>query len=216
MRSLVEKSTHTLRHPLGLGPRGLLLVAALLLVPTYVSPLWQLTMYAPQYQSGLRLDIYSYKLEGGNKGQDVKEINILNHYIGMRDLAAEDFTEFKWLPFVIGAVGLLILRAVVFGTVGHVLDVTVLFVYFSLFSLWSFAYKLWSYGHDLAPTAAVKVQPFMPPVFGGQQIANFEIYSYPQLGSYALAAAAAALLGALALSWRAAGREGAAAAAAGY
>ncbi|HZY05316.1 MAG TPA: hypothetical protein VFF02_17650 [Anaeromyxobacteraceae bacterium] len=207
MRSFVEKSTRTLRHPLGLGPRGLLLVATLLLVPTYVSPLWKLTMYAPQYQSGLRLDIYSYKLEGGNKGQDIKEINILNHYIGMRDLAAEDFTEFKWLPFVVGAVGLLILRAVVFGTVGHVLDVTVLFAYFSLFSLWSFAYKLWSYGHELAPTAAVKVQPFMPPVLGGQQIANFEIYSYPALGSYALGGAALALLAALALSWRAAGRE---------
>ena len=207
MRSFVKKSTRTLRHPLGLGPRGLLLVATLLLVPTYVSPLWKLTMYAPQYQSGLRLDIYSYKLEGGNKGQDIKEINILNHYIGMRDLAAEDFTEFKWLPFVVGAVGLLILRAVVFGTVGHVLDVTVLFAYFSLFSLWSFAYKLWSYGHELAPTAAVKVQPFMPPVLGGQQIANFEIYSYPALGSYALGGAALALLAALALSWRAAGRE---------
>ena len=215
MSPFIEKSTRTLRHPLGLGPRGLLLVAVLLLVPTYVSPLWQLTMYAPQYQSGLRLDIYSYKLEGGNKGQDVKEINILNHYIGMRDLAAEDFTEFKWLPFVIGAIGLLVLRAVVFGTVGHALDVTMLFVYFSLFSLWSFAYKLWSYGHNLAHDAAVKVQPFMPPVFGGQQIANFEVYSYPQLGSYALGGAGLALLLALFLSWRAAGREQAVAAAGG-
>ncbi len=215
MRPFVEKSTRALRHPLGIGPRGLLLVATLLLVPAYVSPLWKLTMYAPQYQEGLRLDIYSYKLEGGNRGQDIKEINILNHYIGMRDLAAEDFNEFKWLPFVIGAIGLLVLRAVVFGTVGHLLDVTVLFVYFSLFSLWSFAYKLWSYGHDLAPTAAVKVQPFMPPVLGGQQVANFEIYSYPALASYALGGAALALLAALALSWRAAGREGAAAAAPG-
>jgi len=215
VRPFIEKSNRTLRHPLGIGPRGLLLVATLLLVPTYLSPLWKLTMYAPQYQSGLRLDIYSYKLVGGNEGQDVKEINILNHYIGMRDLAAEDFTEFKWLPFVIGAVGLLVLRAVVFGTVGHVLDVTVLFVYFSLFSLWSFAYKLWSYGHNLAPTAAVKVAPFMPPVFGGRQLANFEVYSYPALGSYALCGAALALFAALFLSWRAARREGAAAGAAG-
>ena len=211
MGTFVEKSSRTLRHPLGLGPRGLLLLATLLLVPTYLAPLWKLTMYAPQYQEGLRLEIYSYKLEGGNRGQDVKEINILNHYIGMRDLVAEDFTEFQWLPFVIGAIGLLVLRAAVFGTVGHVLDVTVLFVYFSLFSLWSFAYKLWSYGHSLAPNAAVKVQPFVPPVLGGQQIANFEIYSYPALGSYALGGAALALLAALGLSWRAAGREGAAA-----
>jgi hypothetical protein len=211
VRPFIERSARTLRYPLGIGPRGLLLLAILLLLPSYVSPLWRLTMYAPQYQEGLRLDIYSYKLEGGNKGQDVKEINILNHYIGMRDLAVEDFTEFKWLPFVIGAVGLLVLRAVVFGTVGHVLDVTVLFVYFSLFSVWSFAYKLWSYGHSLAPTAAVKVQPFMPPVFGGKQLANFEVYSYPALASYALGAAALALFLALFLSWRSARREAVAA-----
>jgi hypothetical protein len=211
VRDFVKNSTRILRHPLGLGPRGLLLLAVLLLVPAYTSPLWNLTMFAPQYQEGLRLDIYSYHLQGGNRGQDVKEINVLNHYIGMRDLADEDFTEFKWLPFVIGAIGLLILRAAVFGTVGHVLDVTMLFVYFSLFSLWSFAYKLWSYGHNLAPTAAVKVKPFMPPLLGGQQIANFEVYSYPKLASYALGGAALALFVALFLSWRAARREGASA-----
>src|SRR5450756_1081290 len=71
-----------LEQPLGMAPRVLLLIATLLLVFTYVFPLWQLTMFAPQYPEGLRMDIYSYRLEGGNKGQDVKEINILNHYIG--------------------------------------------------------------------------------------------------------------------------------------
>ena len=215
MKRFVQDSTRTLGRPLGLAPRGLLLVAALLLVPAYASPLWNLTMFAPQYPGGLRLDIYSHRLEGGNRGQDLKEINVLNHYIGMRDLAEEDFTEFKWLPFVIGAIGLLILRAIVFGTVGHVLDVAVLFSYFGAFSLWSFAYKLWSYGHSLAPTAAVKVAPFMPPVFGGQQIANFEVYSYPRLASYALAGTALSLFAALFLAWRAARRDGATGGAAG-
>ena len=207
MRPFVDKSNRILRSPLELGPRGLVLVAALLLLPSYAAPLWNMTMFAPQYPDGLRLDIYSHKLVGGHNGQDVKEINLLNHYIGMKDLTTEDFDEFKWLPFVIGALGLLFLRAVVFGTVGHVLDVTVLYLYFSLFSLWSFAYKLWSYGHNLAPTAAVKVAPFMPPVFGSRQLANFEVYSYPGFASYALGAAALALLAALLLSWRAASRE---------
>ncbi len=207
MTPFVEKSNRILWSSLGLGPRGLVLLAALLLLPAYASPLWKMTMFAPQYQDGLRLEIYSYKLEGGNRGQDVKEINVLNHYIGMKDLTTEDFTEFKWLPFVIGALALLFLRAAVFGTVGNALDVAVLFVYFSLFSLWSFAYKLWSYGHTLAPTAAVKVPPFMPPLFGGKQLANFEVYSYPGLASYALGAAAVALLAALFLSWRKARRE---------
>jgi hypothetical protein len=207
----VEKSNRVLAAPLGLGPRGLVLLAALLLLPSYAVPLWDMTMYAPQYQEGLRLHIYSYKLESGNAGQDAKEINILNHYIGMKELTTEDFTEFKWLPFVIGALGLLFLRAAVFGSVGSVLDVAVLFVYFSLFSLWSFAYKLWMYGHKLAPSAPVKVAPFMPPLFGGTQLANFEVYSYPGYASYALGAAGLALLAALALAWRAALRQLAAA-----
>jgi len=215
VKPFIEKSNRILGSPLGLGPRGLILLAALLLLPAYLTPLWRMTMYAPQYQEGLRLEIYSYKLEGGNEGQDAKEINLLNHYIGMKELTTEEFTEFKWLPFVIGALGLLLLRAVIFGTVGSTLDVTVLFVYFSLFSLWSFAYKLWSYGHNLAPTAPVKVAPFMPPMFGGRQLANFEVYSYPGTASYALGGAAAALVAALLLSWRAARREAATAGAAG-
>jgi len=137
----------------------------------------------------------------------VKEINILNHYIGMKDLTTEDFTEFKWLPFVVGALGLLFLRGVVFGTVGNLLDITILFAYFSLFSLWSFAYKLWAYGHNLAPSAAVKVAPFMPPLFGGKQLANFEVYSYPAASSYALGGTAVALIVALLWSWQTARRE---------
>jgi len=207
VKPFIEKSNRILGSPLGYGPRGIILVAALLLVPAFVSPLWTMTMYAPQYPNGLRLQIYSHKLEGGNGGQDVKEINILNHYIGMKDLTTEDFTEFKWLPFVVGALGLLFLRGVVFGTVGNLLDITILFAYFSLFSLWSFAYKLWAYGHNLAPSAAVKVAPFMPPLFGGKQLANFEVYSYPAASSYALGGTAVALIVALLWSWQTARRE---------
>ena len=166
-------------------------------------------MFAPQYPDGLRLNIYSYKLEGGNAGQDVKEINILNHYIGMKDLTAAEFTEFKWIPFVVGMLALLILRAPVHGKMGDLIDVLVLFLYFGLFSLWSFGYKLYSYGHNLAATASVKVAPFMPPLFGHKKLANFEVYSYPAAGSYALAAVALILVGAFVLAWREAMSEGA-------
>ena len=188
--------------PIGLLPRLLLVVAALCLLPTYFSPLWDMTMFAPQYPEGLRLHIYSYRLDGGNQGQDIREINVLNHYIGMRDLQASDFTEFKWMPFVLGALGLLFLRAAVHGQLAQLLDVAVIFLYFSLFSLWSFGYKLYRYGHDLAPNAAVQVPPFMPPMFGFQQIANFEVYSYPRAGTYLLLGVALLLVAALWLSWR--------------
>jgi hypothetical protein len=202
MRAWIEKSNRFLDLPLGLGPRSLLALAVLLLVPCYLFPLWNMTMFAPQYPEGLRMDIYSYKLDGGNRGQDIKEINVLNHYIGMRDLDTADFTEFKWIPFVVGVLGLLFLRTAVLGKMSHLVDVLVLYLYFGAFSLWSFGYKMYHYGHDLAPTAAVRVDPFMPPLFGYKKLANFEVYSYPGLGSYALAVVALVLAAALFTAWR--------------
>jgi hypothetical protein len=207
VRRLLERSHRLLHAPIGPASRALALAAALLVVPTYLFPLWNLTMFAPQYGDGLRLDIYSYRLQGGNGGQDLKEINVLNHYIGMRDLAEDDFREFKWMPFVLGALGLVFLRAAVVGRVLDLLDSIVIFTYFGLFSLWSFGYTMYRYGHVLAPTAPVKVDPFMPPLFGGAKLANFEVYSYPALGSYALFVVGLALAVALFFAVRAALRR---------
>lgn len=209
---IVQASTtrRLLDQPIDRWSRFLLVAAAGLLAVTYFFPLWNMTMFAPQYREGLRLDIYSYALAGGNGGQDVTEINVLNHYIGMHELSDASFAEFQWMPFVIGALGLLVLRAVVHATLGSVLDVTMLFVYFGAFSLWSFGYKLYQYGHDLAPDAAVKVQPFMPPMFGYRQIANFEVYSYPRAGSYAMVGVILLLAVVLGWSWWQARRDRAA------
>ena len=138
--TIVQRTNRFFELSLNLRERALVVVAALLLGSVYLLPLWNLTMFAPQYPDGLRMNIYSYKLEGGNAGQDVKEINVLNHYIGMKDLAAEDFTEFKWMPFVVGAIGLLCLRTAAHGRMMDLVDVTVLYTYFAAFSLWSFGY----------------------------------------------------------------------------
>jgi hypothetical protein len=209
VRELIARADRFLDTSLGLGPRGLLVLAVVLLVPSYFFPLYDMTMFAPQYPEGLRLHIYSWKLDGGNAGQDVREINVLNHYIGMKDLDTAEFSEFKWMPFVIGILGLLFLRGALLGKMSHLVDVLVLFLYFGGFSLWSFAYKMYRYGHDLLPTASVKVDPFLPPLFGYKKLANFEVYSYPGLGSYALLAATLVLVVALVM----AARQGRAAAA---
>ena len=202
MNGILHRSKQFLDVELGFGPRALLVVAAITIAATLVLPLWKMTMFAPQYPDGLRLDIYTQELRGGNGGQDLKEINLLNHYIGMRDLANDDFTEFKWMPFVIGALALLFLRAAVHGTMASLVDGAVVFCYFGAFSLWSFGYKLYQYGHQLLPTAAVKVPPFSPPMFGYKQMANFEVYSYPAAGTYMMLATAVAVVAAIVFAWR--------------
>jgi copper chaperone NosL len=108
---------------------------------------------------------------------------------------------------VLGGLALIFLRAAVVGRVLDLVDSVVVFVYFGLFSLWSFGYTMYRYGHVLAPTAPVKVDPFMPPLFGGAQLANFEVYSYPGVGSWAMLAVGLVLAVALVLGVRGARRR---------
>lgn len=191
-----------LTHPLRHWHRVLLVALAGVMLALYLWPLWNLTMFAPQYPQGLTLDIFNHGFQGGNGGQDVKEINLLNHYIGMRPLETDAFSEFAWMPFALGGVGLLLLRAATFATLKEVVDAFAVFVYVGAFSLWSFAQRLYSYGHELASDAPVKVAPFMPPLFGHQRIANFDVYSYPRPGSYVMAAVALAMLVIVVDTWR--------------
>ena len=133
---------------------------------------------------------------------DLREINSLNHYIGMRPLLESDFSEFIWLPFAIGALALLALRAMVVGRMSNLIDVFVLFVYFGLYSAWSFYHRLYLYGHNLDPTAAIKVPPFTPPLLGTEPVGNFMVSSFPGPASYALVAFALLLAAAILMSSR--------------
>ena len=202
MSTFLEKETTFFELPLTLKSRILILVAVVLLLPAFFFPLWNMTFFSNQYTDGLVLHIYSSQLEGGKtpNRDDLREINSLNHYIGMRPLLESDFSEFTWVPLVIGLLMILALRAMVLGKMSNLVDVFVLFTYFGLFSMWSFYHRLYMYGHNLDPTASIKVQPFTPPVFGSKQIANFMVNSYPGLASYALVAFAVLLLLSILLS----------------
>jgi hypothetical protein len=202
MSNFLEKETSFFERPLTLKSRILILVAVLVLLPAFFFPLWHMSFYSNQYTDGLVLHIYAYQLEGGKtpNRDDLREINSLNHYIGMRPLLESDFSEFTWVPLVIGLLMILALRAMVLGRMSNLVDVFVLFTYFGLFSMWSFYHRLYMYGHNLDPTASIKVQPFTPPLFGTKQIANFTVNSFPGVASYCLFAFAFLLLLSILLS----------------
>lgn len=202
MNDFLDKETTFFELPLTLKSRVLILIAVIILLPSFFFPLWNMSFYSNQYTDGLVLHIYSYQLEGGKtpNRDDLREINSLNHYIGMRPLLESDFSEFTWVPLVIGLLMILALRAMVIGKMSNLVDVFVLFTYFGLFSMWSFYHRLYMYGHNLDPTASIKVQPFTPPLFGSKQIANFMVNSFPGLASYTLFGFALLLLIAILLS----------------
>jgi hypothetical protein len=197
MRIFRTDITTALATPLTPASRLLVLVAALSLIPALMLPLWHMTFLAQQYPEGLDLFIYASDLVGGDGGNDLNEINVLNHYIGMAELRAVDFTELKWIPLIVGLLGVLTLRAAAVGSLGSVVDVIVMSVYFGLFSVWSFYHKLYVYGHNLDPRAAVKVDPFTPPVFGYRMVGQFEVWSYPSAGTWFFVAFGVLLLAGL-------------------
>ena len=187
MGKLLKLQSAFLRKPLNLISRLLLLAAAVAVAASVFFPLWKLHLLAPQYQEGLTLNLYSWKIQGGGlNGNDLNEINNLNHYIGMKPIQQADFTEMQIMPFMFGVFVLLALRAMVFGEMKAVVDLFAISAYFGIFSIGSFYYRLYTYGHQLDPKAAMAIQPFTPLIFGTQNIANFTQSSYPQLGTYLL------------------------------
>jgi hypothetical protein len=197
MSEFLKREFKFLAKPLNISSRALLLLGVVALMLSYWYPLWQISLVAPQYQEGLRLDIHSWRIVAGNHGHDLAEINNLNHYIGMKPLAEADFFEMKWMPFLLGAFVIYTLRAAVFGMMRYVVDLFMLFAYFGAFSLASFVYRMWSYGHSLDPHAPVHIAPFTPVIFGTQKIANFTQSSLPQIGAYLLTVYVLCLLGAM-------------------
>lgn len=178
--------TMWLPQMLSIKSRVAIAAAGVLLVVAFFLPFWKITMFAGQFPEGIRMMIYAHKVIGGNGGADLQGINILNHYIGMREINAADFPEMKFIPFALGVFVLYGLRGAVFARVSNVVDQLVMFSYFGVFSLAAFIYRMYTYGHTLSPEAPIKVPPFTPPVFGHQHIANFDVYSYPAAGTYVL------------------------------
>ena len=182
----------------------LMMVGALLLGALYLLPLWKITLLAPQYPEPLGLNIHITHLSDGVQYNDVKNIDLLNHYIGMGHLPTEEnvakkevepFIEFTIFPIVIGIMILFGLYAGYKGNPKLYLTWLVIMVILGIAGLYDFYMWLYSYGHNLDPNAILKITDpvtgkpmgYQPPFFGYKKILNFEVYSYPALGAYFMA-----------------------------
>lgn len=159
----------------GPGRRTLLgVVAAVLLLLAIGQPLWRAHLTAPQYPQGLDLIVYGNRVEG-----DIREITGLNHYVGMRPYDIADFPETKlWVPTVIAAIVAVgvstwferrrpgrLARLFLWGIpVGVLLDVQ---------------WRLFQFGHDLDPGAALRIDEFTAKVVGPTHVVNFTTWAWP-------------------------------------
>jgi copper chaperone NosL len=176
-----------LDEPIFPWARVVLGLLTIFVVLSFTAPMWHINMQAPQYPQGLDLYIYSYKVDGGDDGNDVQEINVLNHYIGMAPLDRAALSDLDWIPFLFAAMIILALRTAVIGKVGSMVDLLVMTTYAGLFGFGRLYYKLYTFGHNLDPRAPVTVEPFTPVMIGQKQIANFLTEAGPGLGTWYVA-----------------------------
>lgn len=171
--------------------RILMIVGALLLLPLFVFPLWNITLEAPQYPTPLGMNIYINDFADVHP-HDIKNINLMNHYVGMQYIP-KSIPEFKIFPIAIIIMSIL---GVIIGWKANYKWFLGWFILMSVLGiLGMYDFYLWEhdYGYNLNPKAIMKftnpdgsVMGFQPPLFGTKHILNFTAHSYPRLGAYTM------------------------------
>lgn len=183
--------------------RLLVALAALSLGVAFLRPLWHISLEAPQYPEGLGLYIAIDQI-GGENPQDLKSINSLNHYIGMKAIEPDDIPELRFMPkIVMGLMAAGLLVAAV-GRRGLLTGYAAVLVVFSLAGLADFWKWSYDYGHNLDPHAAIKVpgMSYQPPLIGTKQILNFRATSWPASGGWVMIAGVTLIVVVAGLEWR--------------
>jgi copper chaperone NosL len=184
--------------------RVLTLAASLLLGAMFFTPVWSVRLVAPQYPEGLGMLIRLDTIEGV-KEHDLRNINSLNHYIGMRPIEPDAIPELRYMPWIVAgliAAGLLVAAV---GRRRALVGWTASFAALGAAGLYDFWRWSYDYGHNLDIANAIIVVPgmsYQPPLIGTKQLLNFTATSLP--GSGGLAAGIAFLLAvvAIVLSYR--------------
>jgi copper chaperone NosL len=168
-------------------PKILVIIASLIILLTFVFPLWYIDLEAPQYPEGIGFEIWVNKIVGQNP-HDLANINGLNHYIGMKVIEPESIPELKIMPFIMIFMLLFGLVAGISGKRSLVYIWIVLFFVMAAVGLYDFYMWEYDYGHNLNPQAAIKIpgMAYQPPLLGSKMLLNFNAVSMPHIAAYIL------------------------------
>jgi hypothetical protein len=158
-------------------------IAALSLGLAFVLPLWRITLEAPQYPEGLGMYIHVNTITGIGRN-DLQNINGLNHYVGMAKIEPESFAELKYMPWIVVGLMVLGLAAAATGSRKVLIGWATVFAITAVVGLADFWKWERDYGHNLDPTAAIKVPglAYQPPLIGSKKLLNFTAHSWPAAG----------------------------------
>ena len=170
-------------------PTAIFMIARVLLLVSIFFPYWHMELEAPQYPNGLFLTAYCNHLTG-----DVREIDGLNHYIGMRPLGEAAAFERAASVWMILAMFLLVEGAAFIHSKWAVL-LAIPAITFPIAFIVDLYYWMRTFGLNLDPKAPLSnsVKPFVPTVIGEGGIGQFKTFAEFGTG-YWLAVAGAACI----------------------
>ncbi len=159
-------------------PSLLLGGAAFLLLISIFLPYWQLTLMAPQYPEGLKMQAYVNHISG-----DVDEIDELNHYIGMRSLKEAAELERSASVILIAALVLLVLGSI-YTHSPFALVLVIPAVLYPVIFLGDMYFWMHNFGMNLDPHAplSTSVKPFVPPIIGEGLVGQFKTIASWEIG----------------------------------
>ncbi len=185
----------------GYGRRWGVVALSLAAIGTDVGSLfldwWKLTLYAPQYPHGLRLTM---SLRG--MGGDVREIDMLNHYIGMGHLAHAASFEREHAVAGVGVLALMVLALTLLAGRKAGKFIVIPGLAFPTIFLADAYYWMRSFGHNLDPHAPLHIPAFTPQLFGNGQIGQFMTFAVPAAGFWLATSGVLFLAAAVVVRWR--------------
>lgn len=160
-------------------------LALISLLSLFVFPMWRIILYAPQYPDGVEMHIYIDKIGGKDPGT-LQNVNILNHYVGMKYIEPDDIPELQYFPYIIGAMALLGLAALIANKQWGYLAWALTLVLLGVLGMYDFYLWEYDYGHNLSDKAPIKIPgaSFQPPLIGTKVIINFTAKSLPHIGGF--------------------------------
>ncbi len=149
------------------------------MLSAYFTPIWEIALDAPQYPEGLGFEIWINKMTG-----DLKTVNGLNHYIGMKTIEPDSIKELSIMPYILGVLILSGILVSLFNKKKFLAAWVIFFILIGIAGAVDFYMWEYDYGHNLNPEAAIKVpgMNYQPPLIGYKELLNFTAYSYPSTG----------------------------------
>jgi uncharacterized membrane protein len=183
----VEPQSFMLNKSLRFIPSILFTLGAVLLLVSIAFPYWGMILLAPQYPGGLEMRVFVNYMTGDEDPQldEVKEIDGLNHYIGMKPLSeAAQFERAIAIPGVIAMAAFLVIAA--FWRRRWTWLLTIPAALFPAIFLGDLAFWMNHFGQNLDPYAPLSsaIKPFTPPIIGEGVIGQFSTIATVETGWY--------------------------------